>query len=55
MGMPGGARGKNDDDNEKQKSAIAETLVNQANGEELTGLDPEHRPKTVPPVLGEDP
>lgn len=53
--MPGGARGKNDEEQEKQKSAIAETLINQANGEELTGLDPEHRPKTVPPVLGEEP
>ncbi|WP_280232384.1 hypothetical protein [Nocardia cyriacigeorgica] len=52
--MPPGARGgKADDENEKAKSAIAEALVNQRNGEELTGLDPEHRPKTVPPVLGE--
>ncbi|MFE3446542.1 hypothetical protein ACFXNW_26225 [Nocardia sp. NPDC059180] len=52
--MPPGARGgKGDEENEKGKSAIAEALVNQRNGEELTGLDPEHRPKTVPPVLGE--
>ncbi|MBF6081485.1 hypothetical protein IU485_08965 [Nocardia cyriacigeorgica] len=51
--MPPAARGKGDDEPEKGKSAIAEALVNQRNGEELTGLDPEHRPKTVPPVLGE--
>ncbi|GGL28052.1 hypothetical protein GCM10011588_48590 [Nocardia jinanensis] len=50
--MPPGARGKGDDDQEKQKSAIAEALVTQQHGDELTGLDPEHRPKTVPPVLG---
>lgn len=51
--MPPGARGKGEDDKEKQKSAIAEALVTQQHGDELTGLDPEHRPKTVPPVLGE--
>lgn len=51
--MPPAARGKGDDEQEKGKSAIAEALVNQRNGEELTDLDPEHRPKTVPPVLGE--
>ncbi|MEU4314496.1 hypothetical protein [Nocardia sp. NPDC024068] len=51
--MPGGARGRGDDDKEKQKSDIAEALVTQEHGDELTGLDPEHRPKTVPPVLGE--
>lgn len=52
--MPPGARGANgDDEKEKGKSAIAEALVTRQNGEELTGLDPEHRPKTVPPVLGE--
>ncbi|WP_327149288.1 hypothetical protein [Nocardia sp. NBC_01329] len=51
--MPPGARGKGDEDKEKQKSAIAEALVTQQHGDELTGLDPEHRRKTVPPVLGE--
>lgn len=51
--MPPGARGKGEDDKEKQKSAIAEALVTQQHGDELTGLDPDHRPKTVPPVLGE--
>ncbi|MBF6513463.1 hypothetical protein IU421_04085 [Nocardia cyriacigeorgica] len=53
MMPPPAARGKGDDEQEKGKSAVAEALVNQRNGEELTGLDPEHRPKTVPPVLGE--
>lgn len=52
--MPPAARGRGEEDQEKRKSAIAEALVNQANGEELTGLDPRHRPKTVPPVLGEE-
>ncbi|MGW5752886.1 hypothetical protein [Nocardia rhamnosiphila] len=51
--MPPGARGKGEDDKEKQKSAIAEALVTQQHGDELTGLDPEHRRKAVPPVLGE--
>ncbi|WP_433491221.1 hypothetical protein [Nocardia grenadensis] len=51
--MPPGSRGKGEDDKEKQKSAIAEALVTQQHGDELTGLDPEHRRKTVPPVLGE--
>lgn len=51
--MPPAARGKGDDDKEKEKSAIAEALVTKEHGEELTGLDPAHRPKTVPPVLGE--
>ncbi|MCP2317376.1 hypothetical protein APR12_002722 [Nocardia amikacinitolerans] len=50
---PAAARGKGDDDKEKGKSAIAEALVTLENGEELTGMDPAHRPKTVPPVLGE--
>ncbi|MGW4067905.1 hypothetical protein [Nocardia grenadensis] len=51
--MPPGSRNKGEDDKEKQKSAIAEALVTQQHGDELTGLDPEHRRKTVPPVLGE--
>ncbi|MFQ6228695.1 hypothetical protein [Nocardia sp. NPDC002869] len=51
--MPPGARGKGEDDKEKQKSAIAEALVTQQHGDELTGLDPKHRRKAVPPVLGE--
>lgn len=52
--MPPGARGRGEDDNEKQKSAIAEALVTQERGNELVGLDPEHRPRTVPPVLGDE-
>ncbi|MGY4099559.1 hypothetical protein ACW2Q0_08355 [Nocardia sp. R16R-3T] len=51
--MPGAARGKGDEDKEKGKSAVAEAMVTRERGEELTGLDPDHRPKTVPPVLGE--
>lgn len=50
---PGAGRGKGDEDKEKGKSAVADALVNRANGEELTGMDPEHRRPTVPPVLGE--
>ena len=52
--MPPGARGRGEDDNEKQKSAIAEALVTQAHGDELVGFAPEHRPRTVPPVLGDE-
>ncbi|WP_330253700.1 hypothetical protein OG874_03590 [Nocardia sp. NBC_00565] len=52
-GMSPGARGKGDDDKEKGKSAVAEAMVTREHGEELTGMDAEHRPKTVPPVLGE--
>ncbi|WP_330232112.1 hypothetical protein OHA40_06255 [Nocardia sp. NBC_00508] len=52
-GMPGmvppGARGKGDDDKEHQ---VKDYLVNQRNGEELTGLGEENRAKTVPPVIG---
>lgn len=51
--MPGAARGKGDEDKEKGKSAVAEAMVTREHGEELTGLDPDHRPKSVPPVLGE--
>ncbi|WP_054815533.1 hypothetical protein [Nocardia arizonensis] len=50
---PGAGRGKDDEDREKGKSAIAEALVTRENGEELTGMDPAHRQPTVPPVLGE--
>ncbi|WP_406270504.1 hypothetical protein OH799_28860 [Nocardia sp. NBC_00881] len=49
--MPPGARGKPDDEKE-HKSKISEALVSQTNGDELTGQDEAHRPKTVPPVLG---
>ncbi|MBF6471631.1 MULTISPECIES: hypothetical protein [Nocardia] len=53
-GMPGmmapGARGKGDDDKEHQTK---DYLVNQRNGEELTGLGAENRVKSVPPVIGE--
>ncbi|WP_280260747.1 hypothetical protein [Nocardia abscessus] len=52
--MPGmmapGARGKGDDDKEHQTK---DYLVNQRNGEELTGLGAENRVKSVPPVIGE--
>ncbi|MGW4718051.1 hypothetical protein [Nocardia sp. NPDC004260] len=53
-GMPGmmapGARGKGDDDKEHQTK---DYLVNQRNGEELTGLGAENSVKSVPPVIGE--
>ncbi|MGW5217110.1 hypothetical protein ACWEQA_04500 [Nocardia sp. NPDC004085] len=53
-GTPGmmapGARGKGDDDKEHQTK---DYLVNQRNGEELTGLGTENRAKSVPPVIGE--
>ncbi|WP_280250363.1 hypothetical protein [Nocardia abscessus] len=53
-GMPGmmapGARSKGDDDKEHQTK---DYLVNQRNGEELTGLGAESRVKSVPPVIGE--
>ncbi|MFF7943088.1 hypothetical protein ACFZC5_25545 [Nocardia gamkensis] len=53
-GMPGmmspGSRGKGDDDKEHQTK---DYLVNQRNGEELTGLGAENRVKSVPPVIGE--
>ncbi|MGY4102477.1 hypothetical protein ACW2Q0_23405 [Nocardia sp. R16R-3T] len=48
MGSPGGRGGK--DENESTKG-VPEYLINQQNGEELTGLDTV--PKTVPPVIGE--
>ncbi|MFE9324838.1 hypothetical protein ACIHDR_18365 [Nocardia sp. NPDC052278] len=50
MGMPG-SRGGGKDDEKEPKSK--EYLVNQQNGEELTGLDEAHRVKAVPPVIGE--
>ncbi|MFE3543723.1 hypothetical protein ACFXK0_12175 [Nocardia sp. NPDC059177] len=46
----GGARGKGDDDNEV---ATKDYLINQQNGEELTGLSEDQRVRTVPPVIGE--
>ncbi|MGY1865682.1 hypothetical protein [Nocardia gipuzkoensis] len=53
-GMPGmmapGTRGQGDDDKEHQTK---DYLVNQRNGEELTGLGAENRVKSVPPVIGE--
>ncbi|MFE7745169.1 hypothetical protein [Nocardia sp. NPDC057455] len=53
-GTPGmmapGARGKGDDDKEHQTK---DYLINQRNGEELTGLGAENRVKSVPPVIGE--
>lgn len=50
VGMPGSRGGGKDDEKE---SKTKEYLVNQQNGEELTGLDEAHRVKTVPPVIGE--
>ncbi|MEU8901212.1 hypothetical protein [Nocardia sp. NPDC048505] len=50
MGGVGANRGTREDDKEHQTK---EYLINQENGEILTGLDPEHRVKTVPPVIGE--
>ncbi|BDT84711.1 hypothetical protein [Nocardia cyriacigeorgica] len=51
MGGMGGARGGGQDEEKSGQSAIKDYLINQQNGEELTGLD--SVPKTVPPVLGE--
>ncbi|MBF6085107.1 hypothetical protein IU485_27425 [Nocardia cyriacigeorgica] len=51
MGGMGGARGSGQDEEKSGQSAIKDYLINQQNGEELTGLD--SVPKTVPPVLGE--
>ncbi|WP_280235575.1 hypothetical protein [Nocardia cyriacigeorgica] len=48
MGAPG--RGGGQDEEKSGQSAIKDYLINQQNGEELTGLD--SMPKTVPPVLG---
>lgn len=48
MGSPGSRGGK--DENESTKG-VPDYLINQQNGEELTGLD--SAPKTVPPVIGE--
>ncbi|WP_174184098.1 hypothetical protein [Nocardia barduliensis] len=48
--MPPGSRGKGDDEKEHQTK---DYLVNQRNGEELTGLGAEHKVKSVPPVIGE--
>ncbi|MGY1944643.1 hypothetical protein [Nocardia asiatica] len=45
-----GARGKDD---ERETSGVKDYLVNQHNGEELTGLD--SLPKSVPPVIGDNP
>ncbi|MDO3648983.1 hypothetical protein [Nocardia mangyaensis] len=50
-GMGAGAgRGKGEDDKEVGSK---DYLVNQQNGEELTGLGEDQRVKTVPPVIGE--
>lgn len=43
-------RGKGEDDKERRAK---DYLVNQQNGEELTGLDEASRARTVPPVIGE--
>ncbi|WP_280183485.1 hypothetical protein [Nocardia cyriacigeorgica] len=51
MGGMGGGRGGGQDEEKQGQSAIKDYLINQQNGEELTGLD--SMPKTVPPVLGE--
>ncbi|MFC6011020.1 hypothetical protein [Nocardia lasii] len=47
MGAPGAGRGKGEDEEAK---GVPDYLINQANGNELTGLD--DLPKTVPPVIG---
>ncbi|WP_227984952.1 hypothetical protein [Nocardia spumae] len=50
-GMGGGAgRGKGEKEEERTKS-VADYLINQENGDELTGIPA--LPKTVPPVIGE--
>ncbi|MEV6223975.1 hypothetical protein ACGFQG_12055 [Nocardia fluminea] len=46
----GGGRGKGDDEKE---AGTKDYLINQENGEELTGLSEDQRAKTVPPVIGE--
>ncbi|MFE3544771.1 hypothetical protein ACFXK0_17570 [Nocardia sp. NPDC059177] len=46
----GGARGKGEDENE---TGTKDYLINQQNGEELTGLSEDQRARTVPPVIGE--
>ncbi|MFC6012575.1 hypothetical protein [Nocardia lasii] len=46
----GGARGKGDDEKE---AGTKDYLINQRNGEELTGLGEDQRARTVPPVIGE--
>ncbi|MEV0295404.1 hypothetical protein [Nocardia sp. NPDC050710] len=48
MGSPGSRGGGKDDESTK---GIPDYLINQQNGEELTGLD--SMPGTVPPVIGE--
>ncbi|MFX0574857.1 hypothetical protein [Nocardia nepalensis] len=48
MGSPGSRGGK--DENESTKG-VPDYLINQQNGEELTGLA--NAPKTVPPVIGD--
>lgn len=50
MGAGGGRGGKGDDEKE---SGTKDYLINQENGEELTGLSEDQRAKTVPPVIGE--
>ncbi|MFD6101636.1 hypothetical protein ACFWFQ_03130 [Nocardia salmonicida] len=50
MGAGGGKGGKGDDEKE---SGTKDYLINQENGEELTGLSEDQRAKTVPPVIGE--
>ncbi|MFD6395825.1 hypothetical protein [Nocardia sp. NPDC060249] len=49
MGAGGGRGGKGDDEKE---SGTKDYLINQENGEELTGLSEDQRAKTVPPVIG---
>lgn len=49
MGAGGGKGGKGDDEKE---SGTKDYLINQENGEELTGLSEDQRAKTVPPVIG---
>jgi hypothetical protein len=46
-----GAPGKGGKDDEGSGKSIPDYLINQENGEELTGLN--NAPKTVPPVIGE--
>ncbi len=48
--MSPGARGGNASE-EETKKGVPDYLINQENGNELTGLD--SMAKTVPPVIGE--
>ncbi|MBO0854412.1 MAG: hypothetical protein J2P18_11655 [Nocardia sp.] len=51
---PPTAKSKKDEE-KTHKSAISDALVTKEHGDELTGLGEDQRPKTIPPVLGNNP